>query len=142
MRSKTSHFWLGVLLSAGVVVCALALFLRTHSAAAGSSTEQSVAHQAVQSAAVATETYEGIVTDTRCGAKHSAKVGLSAGDCTRFCIHAGEHFALVDGEKTYELKGDPAILKRMAGERVTVSGTANGNLIEVASVREANPKVD
>jgi len=142
MRSDPSHFRLGVLLSGAVVVCALALFVRTHNAAAGSSTEESVHPQAVQSPAAATETYEGIVTDTRCGAKHSANVALSAADCTRACVHAGEHFALVDGDKTYILNGEPELLKLMAGERVTIAGNLNGNTIEVVSVAEAKPKTE
>jgi hypothetical protein len=139
MKLGTHHYWLALLL-AGAVVCALALFLRTHSASADSATAQSGLPQTIQSPAVPVETFEGILTDSRCGAKHSAKVGLSAADCTRVCVHAGEHFALVDGENTYILNGEPARLKRMAGERVRIAGNLNGNTIEVVSVAEANPK--
>ena len=88
----------------------------------------------VQSSGLPVQTYEGIITDTRCGAKHSATVGMSAADCTRACVHSGESFALVDGETAYRLKGDQAALKRAAGERVKVVGTLDGNTISVASV--------
>jgi hypothetical protein len=88
----------------------------------------------VQSSGLPLQTYEGIITDTRCGAKHSATVGMSAADCTRACVHSGESFALVDGETTYRLKGDQAALKRAAGERVKVIGTLDGNTISVSSV--------
>ena len=85
------------------------------------------------------ENYEGIVTDTHCGAKHSAAVGLSAADCTRACVHSGESFALVDGEKTYRLKGEEAALKRVAGERVKLTGTLTDNTISVGSVSPSAP---
>ena len=83
------------------------------------------------------QSYEGIITDTHCGAKHSAKIGLSAGDCTRACVHAGDSFALVDGDKVFILAGESEALKRSAGERVKVVGTLNGNSISVSSV--SNP---
>ena len=98
--------------------------------------------QAQEAAAIFTlrrENYEGIVTDTHCGAKHSAAVGLSAADCTRACVHSGESFALVDGEKTYRLKGDEAALKRVAGERVKLAGTLTDNTISVGSVSPSAP---
>lgn len=75
-----------------------------------------------------------MITDTHCGAKHSAAIGLAAADCTRVCIHAGEEFALVDGDKVYALTGDRDALKRVAGERVKVVGTISGNTIAVSSV--------
>jgi len=140
MILKPRHYWLALLL-AGALVCVVALSLRTHSAAAGSLIPQSASAQTLQ-APVSTATYEGIVTDTRCGAKHSAKVDLSAADCTRFCVHNGERFALVDGDKMYVLTGDRERLKRLAGERVAIAGSLSGNEIKVASVSEANPKTD
>ena len=88
----------------------------------------------MQDTPVQPQIYEGIVSDTRCGAKHSAKIGLSAGDCTRVCVHSGEKFALVDGDKLYVLEGEGPALKRVAGERVKVAGTLSGNTITVSSV--------
>ncbi len=78
--------------------------------------------------------YEGVVTDTHCGAKHSASIGDTAGDCTIRCVRAGEQFALVVGESTYLLEGDPAILKQAAGQRVKVFGTLNDGRISVTSI--------
>lgn len=79
-------------------------------------------------------TYEGVITDARCGAKHSAKIGATAGDCTRLCVHNGDAFALVAGDKMYLLEGESASLKRVAGERATIVGALNGNTIAVSSV--------
>jgi hypothetical protein len=78
--------------------------------------------------------FEGMVTDTRCGAKHSSAIGLNAGDCTIQCVRLGEHFSLVEGETSYILDGDVQALKRVAGQRVKISGTLQGNEIAYTSV--------
>ena len=88
----------------------------------------------IQSSAIPSQTYEGIITDAHCDAKHSATVGMAAAECTRVCVHRGEHFALVDGDKTYTLEGNDTALKRMAGQRVKLLGTLSGQTISVASV--------
>jgi hypothetical protein len=80
------------------------------------------------------QTYVGMVTCSRCLAKHSAKIGATATDCARVCIRDGAKFALVDGDQTYLLEGDPVALKRVAAERVRVVGACNGETITVASV--------
>jgi hypothetical protein len=79
-------------------------------------------------------TYEGMVTDSRCGAKHQSSIGKTATDCTRACVHAGSQFALVDGDNTYLLEGHPTELKQAAGLRSTITGTLRGNTISVFSV--------
>lgn len=83
---------------------------------------------------VSEQTFEGFVTCTQCGAKHAAKIGKSAADCTRMCVHGGSKFALVDGEKTYMLDGDLAQLKRVAGQRAQIVGAMKGNTIWVSSI--------
>jgi hypothetical protein len=90
-----------------------------------------------QSAAPPTErqqTYVGMVTCSRCFAKHSAKIGATATDCARVCIRDGANFTFVNGDRTYLLEGDPAALKRVAGQRVQIVGALNGGTITVASV--------
>ncbi|MGA8869399.1 MAG: hypothetical protein WB510_20655 [Candidatus Sulfotelmatobacter sp.] len=82
----------------------------------------------------AQQTYEGMITDSRCGARHSSKIGATAGDCTRFCVHDGEKFALVAGDKMYRLEGRTPSLKRVAGERATIVGVLDGNTITVSAV--------
>ena len=77
--------------------------------------------------------YEGMITDTHCGAKHDPSIARSATDCVRACVHGGAQFALVFGDRTYILRGDPAVFKRLAGERARVAGTLNGNTITVSS---------
>jgi hypothetical protein len=78
--------------------------------------------------------WSGVVSDSNCGAKHVSE-GNPA-ECTRACIQKGASYALVSGETVYVLKGgDAATLDKLAGERVTVSGSLDGNTIEVASVQ-------
>jgi hypothetical protein len=80
------------------------------------------------------QTYVGMVTCSRCFAKHSAKIGATATDCARVCIRDGANFTFVNGDRTYHLEGDPAELKRVAGQRVQIVGALNGGTITVASV--------
>ncbi|MFZ0815204.1 MAG: DUF5818 domain-containing protein [Candidatus Sulfotelmatobacter sp.] len=80
------------------------------------------------------QTYEGVVTDTHCGAKHSAAIGKTAADCARACVHGGAEFALVDGDTIYRLEGDQMLFKRVAGQRVRVVGTLSGDRLTVTSI--------
>ncbi|MFZ0276990.1 MAG: hypothetical protein WA651_10535 [Candidatus Sulfotelmatobacter sp.] len=80
------------------------------------------------------QTYVGMVTCSRCFAKHSAKIGANATDCARVCIRDGANFTFVNGDRTYLLKADPAELKRVAGQRVQIVGALNGGTITVISI--------
>lgn len=134
---KLYRFFLEIVMVGAAVAFGLALLLATLGAvagAAGAAFGQAQSAPAVSAPAVKEQTYEGMVTCSRCGARHSAAIGKSAGDCTRACVHAGANFALVDGEKTYLLDGDLMRLKRVAGERARISGALDGNTIRVSSV--------
>lgn len=128
---RANRIWLEI-----VTLCAgVAFGLAVGLAALGAVTLAFVETDSALAAGVpSTQTYEGMITDTRCGAKHSTKIGATAGDCTRACVHNGEQFALVDGEKAYMLEGEAQSLKRAAGERATIVGELNGNTIAVSSV--------
>jgi hypothetical protein len=143
MKTGKALYWIATFALAGTVTYGLTLLVGTPRADAGASSKQpqsSVATQsspASQSAELRLATYEGVITDTHCGAKHAPAIAESAGDCARACVHSGEHFALVDGDKMYALEGEPEALKRAAGERVTISGTLSGHTIAVTSVRSS-----
>lgn len=79
----------------------------------------------------------GVVSDSMCGAKHMAKNKTPA-ECTRECIKAGSDYALVVGKKVYVLKGDQAAIDKFAGNRVTLKGTVNGNIVTVESIAVAD----
>lgn len=78
----------------------------------------------------------GIVSDALCGAKHSM-TSMSAADCMRMCVKGGQGFALVVGDKVYNLRGDSAELDKYAAQKVTVKGKLKGNSVAVDSVTPA-----
>ena len=132
-----ARFGIEILAIGSAVACALALLLASLGAAGAAAAEKTESGKSDQLFANQQQTYEGVITDTRCGAKHSADAGKTAGDCTLACIHGGERFSLVDGDRMYILEGELTTLKRVAGQRVRVIGTLNGKTILVASVAAA-----
>ncbi|HEX9272178.1 MAG TPA: hypothetical protein VGA01_08190 [Candidatus Binatia bacterium] len=95
---------------------------------------------AVSSAVAAgkSETFTGEVSDAMCGAKHMMP-GNAA--CLRTCVSKGANYALVVDDKVYTLHtSDEAARKtldRLAGEKAKVTGTADGETIEVSKVDPA-----
>ncbi len=88
------------------------------------------------SAAPKAESFTGEVSDSMCGAKHMME-GDAAG-CTRGCVAKGSKYALVVGDKVYTLNSSNKAtldkLDSLAGQKAKVTGTANGDSIEVSSV--------
>ncbi len=117
------------------VACVLALLIATLGAVAGAA---ATALGQQQPKPAAEQTYEGMVTCSRCGARHSAELNKTAADCARICVHAGAQFALVNGDQMHLLEGDLGLLKKLAGERVRISGSVRGNTIRVSSVAAAS----
>ena len=138
MKKVNLRVWF-VLSALGTAIICVLVYSMTMTGDARPAAVRPQAEDTVRSSSLPVENYEGIVTDTHCGAKHSAAVGLSAADCTRACVHSGETFALVDGEKTYRLKGEEAALKRVSGQRVKLAGTLTDNTISVGSVSASAP---
>lgn len=127
------RFWIEIVMVGTGVACALALLIATLGAIAGVA-GTALGQQQSKPVATAVRTYEGMVTCSRCGARHSPQLNRTAADCARICVHAGAQFALVDGEKMHLLEGDLTLLKKFAGERARITGSASGNTIRVASV--------
>jgi hypothetical protein len=137
MMNKTNRVWIETLWLGAAVACALALTIATLGAAAGAASGEEAARQERQSPAVQTpavRTYEGIVTCSRCGARHSATLGHTAADCTRRCVRGGANFTLVEADATYILEGDIGVLGRLAGRRARIAGELNGNTIRISSI--------
>jgi len=78
-------------------------------------------------------TLEGVIGDTVCGAKHKMK-DLSDKECTKRCVELGSQYALIVGDKTYELDRKTGGLDKLAGSKAKVEGIVNGDQIQVASV--------
>ena len=75
----------------------------------------------------------GVVSDALCGAHHSMK-GMSAADCTRMCVKAGQSYTLVVGNKVYSLSGHSPELYKYAGRKVAVKGKLSADKLTVDSV--------
>jgi hypothetical protein len=134
------RFWIEIIALSSGVACALALLFATFGAATAAedanTPDQGPASRAsaAQPNPAQEQTYEGMVTDTHCGAKHEATIGKTASDCTRACVHGGANFALVNADKIYILSGDQDTFKRSAGHRSKIVGTLNGETIAVSSI--------
>jgi len=86
--------------------------------------------------AAAKQTFTGEVGDSMCGRKHMEDE--PAAECTRACVAHGSKFALIVGDKIYTLdtsdKTALATLDQQAGKQATVTGSLDGDTIEVSSV--------
>jgi hypothetical protein len=83
--------------------------------------------------------YTGIVSDAMCGKKHMMEGDPAA--CLRACVQKGSKYALVVGDTVYTLDTDDktalATLDKLANQKATVKGEANGDEITVKSVSAA-----
>jgi hypothetical protein len=144
MKTKrTNRVWVEILVLVTAIVCGIALLFATLGAAAGAAGgetkggETPVGTASLQQdpqPSTVEQTYLGMVTCSRCGAKHSADLARSATKCVRICVHGGAGFALVDDDVIYLLDGDLISLQRLAGQRARVVGALNGNTIRISSV--------
>ena len=148
---KTNRFWIEMIAIGAMIACALALLIATVATGTAAVAEPSDAEAGVASPAASAlpqsslgqsseatdspqQTYEGMVTCSRCGAKHSAKFGKTASDCVRVCVHGGAKFALINGDKVYQLEGDLNSLKHLAGQRARITGVMHGDTIAISSI--------
>ena len=85
------------------------------------------------------QSFTGKVSDAMCGKAHM--MSGSEADCTHACVGKGSRYALVVGDKVYTLdasdKAALGTLDKLAGSNAKVSGTLNGDTIQVASVAAA-----
>lgn len=130
---RTHRIWIEIVMFGSAIACGIALLfamiMATASVAAGQ-----MKTAAVDSVTTEPRAYEGMVTCSHCGARHSAKLAQSATTCVRVCVHGGAQFALVNAESIYLLDGSVEALKPIAGQRAKVVGNLAGNTIKVQSV--------
>jgi hypothetical protein len=85
------------------------------------------------------QSFTGTVSDAMCGAKHMMEGDPAA--CLRACVQKGSNYALVVGDKVYTLNSQNqatlASLDKLANQKATVKGTADGDTITVISVAAA-----
>jgi hypothetical protein len=135
---NTRRIWIEIVLVGSAISVGLALLLASLGAAAGipeaSNDALQAAPAASQKAAPAEQVFNGMVTCSHCGAKHSPALQRPATVCVRVCVHGGATFALVSADSSYTLQGDSQALKPFAGERARVTGTLSGHTILVRTV--------
>jgi hypothetical protein len=129
---KTNRVWIEIVILGTAIACALALLIATLGTAAGAAVGQSGTPQ--EKSILGEQTHEGMVSCSRCGARHSAARGETAADCVRICVRGGASFALVEADATYLLDGDLNVLKKVAGQRARVVGSLDGKTIRISSV--------
>lgn len=129
---KKHRVWIEILALATLSACLLALLLATLGAMAGAAVSGIESPQTTQAAKE--RTFEGMVTCSRCGARHKASLARAADVCVRMCVHDGGRFTLVDSDSTYLLEGDMSVLKKVAGQRARIVGTLAGKTIKISSV--------
>jgi hypothetical protein len=83
--------------------------------------------------ASADQVFWGMVTDSRCGAKHSQDSAGDPGECIRSCVRHGARYMLIDGEANYILAGSPAVLDGLAGQRARIQGRLDGAVLSVTA---------
>lgn len=94
----------------------------------------SILSAAVQTRA-ATQTLDGVISDSMCGKKHMMP-GKSDAECTKECVKSGATYVLVIGDKTYSLNAKAATIEPFAGKHVRVQGDVNQNVINVTEIHE------
>jgi len=136
-----ANLWLGILGASTAGALGVAVFLATLGTAAGvasggenGGTQAATAPSLSRPAPSPMQTYAGMVTCSRCGAKHAPSSSKNASDCVRICVHDGASFALIDGNDVYLLEGNWEQVKKAAGQRAEITGTLRGHTIEVSSV--------
>jgi len=89
---------------------------------------------ATQKSNKARRAFAGLITDDRCGARHDMDSGKSTTECTKMCVRNGSKYVLVEGDKKYDLAGSGSELDGLAGQRVKIIGSLDGNTIKVDSI--------
>ena len=87
-------------------------------------------------AAAAPKTFTGVITDTMCGKDHAMMNVKPDSKCVTDCVKAGSKYALLDGSNVYELS-DQKAPEKFAGQKVKVTGTLDGQTIQVKSISAA-----
>lgn len=130
---RTHRVWIEIVMFGSAIACALALVFAMIVATASAAMGQ-IKTSAADSVTTESRAYEGMVTCSHCGARHSAKLAQSATTCVRVCVHGGSQFALVNADSVYLLDGSVDALKPIAGQRAKIVGNLDGNTIRVQSV--------
>ena len=87
----------------------------------------------VQIAHAATQSFEGVVSDSMCEKKHMMP-GKTDAECIAACVKAGSAYVLVTDSKVYALTAKLGVLASYAGKHVKVQGELKNNAITVSAI--------
>jgi hypothetical protein len=91
---------------------------------------------ALQQVHAASQPFDGVISDSMCGKKHTMAAGKTDAQCVQECIKSGSSYALVAGSKVYTLAAKPQTIAPFAGKQVHIEGDVKGNTIKVTSISE------
>ncbi len=86
--------------------------------------------------AAAPQTFTGLVTDAMCGKDHAMMGVKPDAKCVTECVKSGSKYALIVGDNVYELS-DQKTPEKFAAQKVKVTGTLDGKVIQVQSIAAA-----
>jgi len=77
------------------------------------------------------ETWTGTVSDSMCGAKHTAAKASDAA-CVKKCIKGGASAVFVSNGKVYQLSADSMTkVEPLLGQKITVTGKLEGETLNI-----------
>jgi len=82
--------------------------------------------------------FQGVITDTMCGAKHTMMEGHSDAECVKMCAQASGGYALYDGKDVWQLSNQK-LAAQFPAQKVIVTGSADtsSKTIKVVSIAAA-----
>ena len=89
-----------------------------------------IACAAAVSAAGASTTVTGVITDSMCGASHAMMKGHADDDCVRICSKGSAEYALYDGKNIWKLS-DQKTPARFMAKHVRVTGAVDEKALKI-----------
>ena len=132
---KKTGSWFGLITYCGTaaLVAALGLAIVFTSATLAFTVAWAFGDEARAADVTRTHMFAGMITDGRCGARHK-DADKNPAACARACVRDGSPYSLIDGDKKYGLSGMYDQLSEVAGQRVRISGTLEGDTIKVRAI--------
>lgn len=95
---------------------------------------------AVQQVHAATQTIDGVISDTMCGRNHMIQ-GKTDEQCIAECMKGKVSYALLTSNKIYTLAGKSQMFAPFAGKQVHIEGSIKNNTITVTAIHEAKSEM-
>lgn len=96
---------------------------------------------AIQQVHAATQTIDGVISDTMCGRNHMIQ-GKTDAECIAECKKGGKvGYALLTSNKIYILAGKSRMFAPFAGKQVHIEGSVKDDRITVTSIHETKSEM-